>query len=577
MRFNDLMQTVLAADGKGSGAVTLWRQCVDLLAQNDRADRTAVDPGDIGQLVARMETLRSAVSETQRIASVVELGTRLRSPTLVRFFAQDRPSICAAAMARANLPDGLWPDLLPHLGPVARGVLRGRRDMGPVTRRALESFGATDFVLGEAGEQVMLLTPNMAAQPVEEAGQGSAPAYSAPASPATGEAEDKSQIRRLVDRIEQFTSFHRARPGDASPPPPAVDPGPAVRAFAFETDAQGSIVWIDEGPRTALIGLSIGAPALPGVSGPDAHVSGAFARRGGFQNGRLVIVGGALDGEWRLSAVPFFDPRSGRFQGYRGQARRPHLHEISGSVGRADDMLPLAGLSSDSVRQLVHELRTPLNAIMGFAEIIEQQLFGPAPENYRHMAGEIVANARHLLTAFDDLDLAASVAREDQASKPEPVDTALLIAKTVAYYGADTAAQRIDIAVARDLPPVRVDPVQGERMIQHLLRMLLSVAPADEAVTGACWMQPDGEGGRITLAMDRPTSLRGMDEAALLDPGFASDDSNWPDASLLGLGFSLRLIRSLASGAGGAFDIEAERFRLTLPAAGMADLETGAP
>ena len=105
MRFNDLMQTVLAADGQGSGAVTLWRQCVDLLAQRDRADRTTLTDEERAKLLARMEYLRGSVSETQRIASVVELGTRLRSPTLVRFFAQDRPAICAAAMARANLPD----------------------------------------------------------------------------------------------------------------------------------------------------------------------------------------------------------------------------------------------------------------------------------------------------------------------------------------------------------------------------------------------------------------------------------------------------------------------------------------
>lgn len=567
MRFNDLMQTVLAADGQGSGAVTLWRQCVDLLAQRDRADRTTLTDEERAMLLARMEDLRGSVSETQRIASVVELGTRLRSPTLVRFFAQDRPAICAAAMARANLPDALWPDLLSHLGPVARGVLRGRRDVGPATRSALECFGSTDFVLGEDGEPVMLLTPEMTAQPAAE------PSLE-PVSPS--EPDDKSQIRRLVDRIEQFTSFHRTKPGESIPFPTEAD-APPVRAFAFETDAQGTIIWIDEGPRAALIGLSIGAPALPGLSGPDGYVSGAFSRRSGFQNGRLAIVGGALDGEWRLSAIPFFDPRSGRFQGYRGQARRPHLHEVSASPGRTDDMLPLAGLSSDSVRQLVHELRTPLNAIMGFAEIIEQQLFGPAPDKYREMAGDIVTNARHLLTAFDDLDLAARVARDESGGTPEPVDTALLIAKTVAHYGHGEDTHRIDIAVARDLPPVQVDPVQGERMIQHLLRMLLSVAPAQETVTGACWLQPDGAGGRITLAMDRPSSLRGMDEAALLDPGFAAEDSNWPDASLLGLGFSLRLIRSLAASAGGALDVEADRFRLTLPAAGIADMETGAP
>ncbi|MDX3909752.1 MAG: HAMP domain-containing sensor histidine kinase [Sphingobium sp.] len=567
MRFNDLMQTVLAADGQGSGAVTLWRQCVDLVAQTDRVDRNILPDQDRETLLARMEQLRSAVSETQRIASVVELGGRLSSPTLVRFFALDRPAICAAAMARARLPDDVWPRLLSALGPTARGVLRGRRDIGPQTRRALEAFGKTDLVLGGSGEDAMLLTPDMAVEAV--AVEPSLKGIYRDAPERKQDAEDKSQIRALVDRIEQFTSSHKAKPADTPP-----DPLEPVRAFAFETDATGTVVWIDKGPRTALIGLCIGLPALAGGSGPDANVSGAFTKRSGFENGRFTIAGGELAGEWRLSAIPYFDAQSGRFQGYRGQARRPHLHEVPALAG-LEDSSPLAGLSGDAVRQLVHELRTPLNAILGFAEIIEQQLFGPAPAEYREMAGQIVADSRHLLTAFDDLDFAARVARDEKGGAPESVDVALLIARIAAHFASCEEKRRIDVTVARDLPAVRVDPVQGERMIQHLLRMLLSVSPPGEVMTGACWFQPAGDGGRIVLAMDRPHSLKGMSEAELLDPGFAADDQSWPDAPLLGLGFSLRLIRSLAATGGGGLEVEAERFRLHLPAAAEAVRETG--
>ena len=125
MRFNDLMQTVLAADDRaGLGAVTLWRQCVDLLAQHDRADRMPMAADQRAALLDRLSGLRSKMSETQRIATVVELGGRLRSASLVEFFAHDRPSIAAAAMARAQLPDMVWDDLLPRLTPTARGVLR---------------------------------------------------------------------------------------------------------------------------------------------------------------------------------------------------------------------------------------------------------------------------------------------------------------------------------------------------------------------------------------------------------------------------------------------------------------------
>lgn len=559
VRFDDLMQTVLSGDGRSAaGGVTLWRQCMDLLAQRDRAGRSTLTAEEKEQLLHRLSALRATVSETQRIASVVELGGRLRSPTLVRFFAHDRPPIAAAAMSRAQLPDDVWIDLLPHLTPTARGVLRGRRDVGEPVRQALQAFGAHDLVLTTAradmvGDRAMLLTPDMA-----ESADAPTRAEADNVTPLRPAAGDEGQIRNLVDRIARFTSSRKAEPTE--PPVERASVVPA-KAFAFETDAAGVLLWVDQGPRAALIGLSLADAGLEGGSGPDGSVAGAFARRSAFQNGRFTIVGGAMDGEWRMSATPFFDPRSGRFQGYRGQARRPHLHEVAGQPAAAESV---AGLSADSLRQLVHELRTPLNAILGFAEIIEQELFGPAGASYRDMAGKIALDARHLLAAFDDLDLAARVSRGADAGAPQLVDPGRLVGDVVERFRHQGSAA-IDIAVAPALPQVRIDPLQGERMVQHLLRTVISVTPAEETVSGACWLQPDGAGGAIAFALDRPSTLIDLEEAQLLDPGFLGD-GEWPDGPLLGLGFSLRLIRSLALSCGGALAIEPRRLLITIPA-----------
>lgn len=555
MRFNDLMQTVLSAESRtGPGAVTLWRQCVDLLAQHDRSERP-MPADDREALLGRLTNLRFQLTEAQRIATVVELGSRLSSPTLVEFFSNDRPSIAAAAMARARLADDGWASLLPRLTPTARGVLRGRRDIGPETRRALESFGAADLVLTTERDdafpaQAMLLTPEMAIRAAE---------VDAPDTDVI-RPDGKSQIRNLVDRIQRFTRTKRQ-----SVPSETSDPETATRSFAFETDANGTIIWVDQRPRTALIGLALNEAALDGGSGPDGHVAGAFARRSGFRHGRYQIVGGTLAGEWRLSATPFFDPRSGRFQGYRGQARRPYIHEVA--IPSDTALASVAGFPADSLRQLVHELRTPLNAILGFAEIIEQELFGAAGPNYRDMAGKIAVDARHLLTAFDELDLAARTHRNDGVNTPHVIDPALLISQVVGRFcdqshGTDS---RVDIQLSPDLPSVRIDPAQGERMVQHLLRTLISVTPPGENVTGACWFQPDGAAGQVMLAFDRPSSLKGMEEKELLDPGYTAE-GDWADGPLLGLGFSLRLIRSLATGCGATLEIEEERLLLSVPA-----------
>ena len=573
VRFNDLLQTVLAAESRsGLSAVTLWRQCVDLLAQHDRPDRNGMADEERDLLLDRLSTLRPQLSEAQRIATVVELGRRLRSPALICFFANDRPSVAAAAIARAQLPDLAWAEILQHLTPTARGVLRGRRDIGPYTRKALEAFGSADLVLTAAprtadqeqdqDDDALLLTEE--AEPDPPMASANDLSVASPQIGASGRDED--QIRNLVDRIAEFTS-NRRPVGEARADDVARNDAP--RSFAFETDASGAILWIDQGPRAALIGLTLGEAALEGGSGPDGHVAGAFARRSGFQNGRFTIVDGVMTGEWRMSAVPFFDAKSGRFQGFRGEARRPYLHEVAARTTPAP--MEITGLSADSLRQLVHELRTPLNAILGFAEIIEQELFGAVGMQYREMAGNIAVDARHLLVAFEDLDLAARVSRGDGNGAPKLIDPDRLVTQVIDRFREQGGLElpTIDIAIGSDLPQILVDPVQGERMVQHLLRTMVSVAPRDEAVTGACWLRPDAGHGCVVLAVDRPSTLIGLEEGQLLDPGYSAD-GNWVDGPLLGLGFSLRLIRSLASACGGSLEIEARRMILSIPVAGVA-------
>lgn len=569
LRFNDLTQTILAVEDRtGNAAASLWRQCVDMLAQHDQAGKMVLRQEDRAALVARLNDLRTELSEAQRIASVVELGSRLRSPALVEFFATDRPAVCVAALSRARLPDAMWPVLLSRLGPTARGVLRGRRDIGPETRRALEAFGPTDLVLGDDGATAVV-SNDIGSAGVADMGQGLLLDTPEPAEGGQKPEAERSQIRQLVERIERFTSSGKLRAiGTPEATEPRATEQAALRTFPFETDSEGTLIWVGDAARTALVGLSLAQIALPGETGPDGHVAGAFARRSSFQHGRFFIGEGLYEGEWRLSAVPFFDPASGRFQGYRGQARRPLVHEIP-HMAAGGSAASVAQPSLDSVRQLIHELRTPLNAILGFAEIIEQQLFGPAGVHYREMAGNILSDARRLLAAFEEIDAAARAAAPQGGAGAIPpksaVDVTELIESAVGLFEAEGAA-RLRIAASADLPRAYVEPVQCERMIQHLVRTLMPLTQGEEPVQGALWFQPDGTGGKLMLGFDRPARIRGLDEHELLDPGYGAD-GDWPDAPLLGLGFSMRLVRSLAMAQDCALRIEAERLLLELPVA----------
>ena len=64
---------------------------------------------------------------------------------------------------------------------------------------------------------------------------------------------------------------------------------------------------------------------------------------------------------------------------------------------------------------MLHELRTPVNAIQGFAEVIQQQLFGPTPHEYRALAAGIAGDAARILSAFEELDRLAGLRHVRQA------------------------------------------------------------------------------------------------------------------------------------------------------------------
>lgn len=550
MRFNDLLDTVLNAPPVGAGApVTRWRQCVDLLAQYDRAPGPAAGSALTADQLDRVEQvlrdLAPRLTIAQRLASVVELGSRIASPRLVRLFAADHSAVCSAAMVRAMLDDRSWVELIPSLGPLARSVLRRRTDLSGAARAMLAHFGPIDLSLPAA----------------TIATDTASPAYAQRV--AVDDPEPASDIARIVERIERFTA---RRERTAQPETPSVEiPAREGHAFSFETDALGVIQQVQGAPSVSVEGLSIAAAAVDGRSGPDGQMLGAFRRRASFRDLRYIIAEGALYGEWRVSAEPQFDAGNGRFRGYSGTARRPLPSEqpVAAQMGMEASVTPA------STRQLVHELRTPLNAIQGFAEIIEQQLMGPVPPPYRAMARQIIEDATRLIGLFDDLDLASRIARGDDRRRLGQIDLAAMVGAALERFGGSSDAgarqagdDRIVLRVSHGLPAVTIDRVQAERMIAHLVRIVHAALAPRESVEASLSAGVAG----VVLSMERPAALRGVDEATLLDPSSPLEQDD-PDGPPLGIAFGLRLVRSLAHHAGGRLEIAERQFTLQLPAA----------
>jgi signal transduction histidine kinase len=557
VRFDDTLETVLAADlGTPYGVQSVWRQLVDLIG------RRRVPPAT--RAMATLRAIRADVPPPVRAASARAVEFADPPAPLVRLFAQDDISIAIPVLRSARLTSSEWIQLLPDLSPTARSVLRNRRDLGPDVRRALESFGSVDLVLPDGVTQrteVVDRSSGSIAEPASGAqnpGMDQSDRITAAASAATparplappvdGDGSGPFEIAEVVARIDAFWR-HREETGPVVPPAP-----PRAEEFRFETDEKGVIRWVDGVSRSAVIGLSLNLVGEGESSQVDGVAAGAFRRRAGFSTARMLIEGGAdAAGDWLISAVPVFDPANGRFTGYRGTARRPRTDE------RAEPVRAPTGSPAESLRQLVHELRTPTNAIAGFAEMIETQMLGPVSDVYRERAHVIRSEARELLGAIDDLDLAARIDSDALALTPDRVALRPLLAVI-----ADDLAPLLELRGSMIALPVEDLAVTGdrravERLLSRLMATLVAASVPGERIGVKMALESDQ---RVAVSIDRPKALADYPGDSVL-----GIDDEREDATLLGTGFALRLSRNLARELGGSLLIGPANLTLRLPAA----------
>ncbi|WP_338056895.1 HAMP domain-containing sensor histidine kinase [Sphingomonas panacis] len=579
MRFDDSLETVLSADmSTPFGAQSAWRQLVDLIGRG-RADATPA-------AIARLRALRGMVPATVRAASARALADATPPAALVRLFSEDDAAVAAPVLRTAQLEERDWIGLLPGLSSVGRSVLRHRRDLPAGVVRALAAFGGVDFVLGasiealatvDAGHDPVPVASAPDAEPAIEPVSMPESSFASIASIAQGLPVVAEALRQqnappapaadgtfeIADLVARLDAFHRERDENGVPIEAevfALSPVEA-RGFQFETDASGMIRWIEGVSRAPLIGLSL--DHVGEGAAVDGVASGAFRRRSGFVNARLVVAGSSdAAGQWRISAAPVFDRGSGRFTGYRGSARRPRVEEsaeLSRGRGRA---------GPDALRQLVHELRTPANAIAGFAEMIESEMLGPVPPVYRGRAGAIRDQVHALLGAIDDIDMAARIDTRALDLRDDAVPLAPLLARVVGDLAplADLRSATIDCRAAPDIV-IAGDDRAVERLIGRLLATLVASTEAGERIGVTARI----EDMQAVIVSDRPRALAAYAAEGLLRID-AEAEAEQIGAPLLGTGFALRLARNLAGELGGSLTLGDTALTLRLPAAVSANV-----
>ncbi|MBX7526381.1 sensor histidine kinase [Qipengyuania vesicularis] len=579
MHFDDRLATVLRIRATGERAAkTQFRQLIDLLGERPQAG----DPALKAAAYLRLIALGEMIPPKTRASIVGEHGWRFRNPELVKWFGEAHPHVAAAALYRAQLTGQEWVDLIPKLPIRARGFLRHRRDLPVEAERVLDRLGVSDRALPEPEvlELMEELGPPPEApseepeisednpSPPEPAEEDEAP-EPAPAVPG------KDDVRALVERIEAFRRERAARSGDTPAPAPEPDAEPEAETteheppeapplpmpmedvpepaeldhFLFGADSAGKIDWAEDRIAPMVIGIDLKALG-------SAAIAEAIDRRQPLHNTRIALHGAKrIEGEWIIDATPRFTRGDGRFFGYVGRFRRVSEE----GTGRRE-------AEADRLRQLLHELRTPVNAMQGYAEIIQQQVIGPVPHEYRAIAATIAGDAAHILAGFDELDRLARLEAGALDLEAGQADFAAIARRQVMQLQTVLSPRvaRFDAKLGDARAPIGIAQSEAEILAWRLLATLAGATGAGEAIA----LQLDTEGDQIEFAATLPATLREAEDIFSVETRPTAGSLS---AGIFGAGFSLRLARAEARVAGGELMRDGDRLVLSLPLLAGAD------
>ncbi|MFA4990193.1 MAG: ATP-binding protein [Candidatus Omnitrophota bacterium] len=222
---------------------------------------------------------------------------------------------------------------------------------------------------------------------------------------------------------------------------------------------------------------------------------------------------------------------------------------------------------SDFLANMSHELRTPLNAIIGFAEVLQDQFFGPLNEKQKKYVDNINTSGRHLLSLINDiLDLS-----KVEAGKMELEPENLFLKKDVlepALTLLQEKALKHSISLSLDVEPqadinILADAKKLKQIMFNLLTNAVKFTPDGGSVEIGAKRSPGAQAGGpeagdfIEISVkDSGIGIKPEDLAKLFQT-FSQIESTY-SKTVEGTGLGLALTKKLVELHGGEIRVESE-------------------
>ena len=247
----------------------------------------------------------------------------------------------------------------------------------------------------------------------------------------------------------------------------------------------------------------------------------------------------------------------------RIQQSHNHLTKAQQELKRHNqDLLRASRIKTNFLANMSHELRTPLNAILGFADVMQTELFGPlGNKRYREYTEDIKRSGQHLLSLINDvLDMSRIEAgRADLDMMKRDLVPIIKASLAIVRATAENKGLALRIDLPEDTLEARCDQRAVTQMLLNLLSNAIKFSPPQSDIVISARRITSGE-AEISVA-DRgpgiaPAMLPRLFEP--FSPKVAHIASNQE-----GTGLGLSITKGLIEAHGGRIDVETEAADMT--------------
>ncbi len=204
-----------------------------------------------------------------------------------------------------------------------------------------------------------------------------------------------------------------------------------------------------------------------------------------------------------------------------------------------DNALEANKIKTEILARTSHELQTPLGAILGYAEMVEADIFGPTTAQQKEIMQKIIRRSLELTELIRNLIDQAQFETEEATLTLKEIELSTLLAQM--HSGLDSAAAAKGLTLTSQIAPNFTDKIIAD---PHRLQQIIT-----NLVTNSIKFTPEGQ---IHVQLYKPTATTwaievvdsGMGippdaQAYIFDPFRQADGSVTRLQSGFGLGLSL--------------------------------------